>query len=395
MAAEPVPVPAQPRGRLPRWACQTSLFQLREPAFWVYVLLLAGTGLQAVGQQESLRAMSPSGWALSWLLLLVYLVPVFVVVYLLDAYEREPLSLVFGTLLWGAVAATWLVGLANHDGGGVVARLLGPDVAARSLDGRPDRPVGRGDPQSPRGGAHLPDRPVGDQRRRGRLCLRGNGGAGVRRGRERLLLRRAVRRPAGRCHRRLLRPRPGQRAVPAGRGGSLPVELAAAQPAPNRRAHPGRAAGCHPAGRRRQGRAPPGRGGPARRPGPPTGAPLAAGGCRGGAGRAGAAARGAGGPGTARPALAGQAGAAPPLRPAGRLPAHASAPPAAQPGHATDPAHRRRRPRPGQPAPTDRPDPRSPARGDRWISGRGLSQPMLSIVRAASHPDPNPVKHGP
>src|SRR5918994_1524071 len=115
MAAEPVPAPAQPRARLPRWACQTSLFQLREPAFWVYVLLLVGTGLQAVGQQESLRAMSPSGWALSWLLLLLYLVPVFTVVYLLDAYEREPLSLVGGALLWGAV----------------VARLLGPDIAAR------------------------------------------------------------------------------------------------------------------------------------------------------------------------------------------------------------------------------------------------------------------------
>jgi protease PrsW len=129
MAAEPVP--AQGRGRLPRWACQTSLFQLREPAFWAYVLLLVGTGLQAVDQQESLRAMSPSGWALSWLLLVLYLVPVFVVVYLLDAYEREPLSLVFGALLWGAVAATSLAGLANHDWGAVVARLLGPDVASR------------------------------------------------------------------------------------------------------------------------------------------------------------------------------------------------------------------------------------------------------------------------
>ena len=131
MAAPPVPAPAQRRGGLPRWACQTSLFQLREPAFWVYVLLVVGTGLQAVGQQVSLRAMSPSGWALSWLLLLLYLVPVFVVVYLLDAYEREPLSLVFGALVWGAVAATSLAGLANRDWGAVVARLLGPDVAAR------------------------------------------------------------------------------------------------------------------------------------------------------------------------------------------------------------------------------------------------------------------------
>ena len=68
---------------------------------------------------------------MSWLLLLLYLVPVFVVVYLLDAYEREPLSLVLGALLWGAVAATSLAGLANHDWGAVVARLLGPDVASR------------------------------------------------------------------------------------------------------------------------------------------------------------------------------------------------------------------------------------------------------------------------
>jgi hypothetical protein len=65
MATEPLPTPAQPRGRLPRWACQTSLFQLREPAFWLYVLLLVGTGLLAVGQQQSLRAMSPSGWSSS------------------------------------------------------------------------------------------------------------------------------------------------------------------------------------------------------------------------------------------------------------------------------------------------------------------------------------------
>jgi protease PrsW len=129
VAAEPYPDP--PRARPPRWESQTSLFQVREPAFWLYALLLVGTGLLAVGQQQSLRAMSPSGWALSWLLLVLYLVPVFLVVYLLDAYEREPLSLVFGALLWGAVAATSMAGLANHDWGAVVARLLGPDVASR------------------------------------------------------------------------------------------------------------------------------------------------------------------------------------------------------------------------------------------------------------------------
>src|SRR4029453_14871833 len=131
MAADLVPAPAQRRGGLPRWACQTSLFQLREPAFWVFMLLLVGTGLQALGQQVSLREMAPSGWVLSWALLALYLVPMFLLVYLLDAYEREPLSLVFGALLWGAGAATSLAGPANHDWGAVVARLLGPDVAAR------------------------------------------------------------------------------------------------------------------------------------------------------------------------------------------------------------------------------------------------------------------------
>ena len=102
MAAEPVP--AQLRGRLPRWACQTSLFQLREPAFWVYVLLLVGTGLQAVGQQESLRGMSPSGWALSWLLLLS------------------------GPLLWShGVGQGW--GLRGARQGHIPAPLLGAEVA--------------------------------------------------------------------------------------------------------------------------------------------------------------------------------------------------------------------------------------------------------------------------
>jgi RsiW-degrading membrane proteinase PrsW (M82 family) len=129
VAAEPVP--ARPGRRLPRWKCQASLFQPREPAFWLYVVLLAGTGLLAVAQQRSLREMAPSGWALSWLLLALYLVPVLLVVYLLDAYEREPPSLVAGALLWGAVAATSLSGLANHDWGAVVARVGGPDLAAQ------------------------------------------------------------------------------------------------------------------------------------------------------------------------------------------------------------------------------------------------------------------------
>jgi protease PrsW len=68
----------------------------------------------------------------------------------------------------------------------------------------------------------------------------------------------------------------------------------------------------------------------------------------------------------------------PPRRPSRRRPAPASAAPAAQPGHAPHPAGRRGRSRPAQPAPADRPDSRSPARGDHWIPGRSLSEPMVS-----------------
>jgi len=108
----------------------TTLLQVRQPAFWLYVAILVGTGLATLNQQSLYRRISPAGWALSWGLLLLYALPVLVVV-LLDLYEREPVSLLLGALLWGAVAATTLAGLANDGWGLVVARLGGPEFAAR------------------------------------------------------------------------------------------------------------------------------------------------------------------------------------------------------------------------------------------------------------------------
>ena len=151
------PVPARPR-RLPRWDCQTSLFQPREPAFWLYLVLLAGTGLLALGQQRSLREMAPSGWALSWLLLALYLVPVFVLLYLLDAYEREPPSLLLGALAWGRWPRPRWPAWPTTTGGLWSPGSSGP--MSPPADGRPDRPVGRGNPQGGRRGPHLPHRPL-------------------------------------------------------------------------------------------------------------------------------------------------------------------------------------------------------------------------------------------
>ena len=108
-----------------------TLFQPRRPAFWAFVAIVVAATFVMFDEQSVLRGISPIGWTLSWGLLALYATPILLLVYTLDLYEREPLSLVFGALLWGAVAATTLAGFANDGWGLVVARVGGPEFAAR------------------------------------------------------------------------------------------------------------------------------------------------------------------------------------------------------------------------------------------------------------------------
>ncbi|MGZ8610580.1 MAG: PrsW family intramembrane metalloprotease [Actinomycetota bacterium] len=128
-----IPPPPPPRQGLARhrWAARGTLFRFRSPAFLLFAAILVVTGLLTIQQQQLFRDVSPSGWALSWVLLALYALPVFLLVYVLDLYEREPLSLLAGAFLWGAVAATTLSAYANEGWGLVVARLGGPEFASR------------------------------------------------------------------------------------------------------------------------------------------------------------------------------------------------------------------------------------------------------------------------
>lgn len=90
----------------PRWGYQTSFWQRRQPAFWLFVTTLVLTGFLAVGQQLEMLQAAPGAWFITLLLLLPYAIPVILVIYLLDLYEREPLSILAAGLLWGGIAAT-------------------------------------------------------------------------------------------------------------------------------------------------------------------------------------------------------------------------------------------------------------------------------------------------
>jgi protease PrsW len=105
--------------------------QPRLPAFWLYVVVVASTGIVAVAEQNLFREMSPTGWVLSWGLVLLYAAPVAALIYLLDLYEREPIPLLVAAFVWGAVAATTLSAIGNAGWGVVVARLAGPEFASR------------------------------------------------------------------------------------------------------------------------------------------------------------------------------------------------------------------------------------------------------------------------
>jgi RsiW-degrading membrane proteinase PrsW (M82 family) len=107
-----------------------SIFQVHQPAFWVFAAFLAYGVVRMVAALGQLASVSRSGWALSWLLLLAYAAPLVALIYYLDLYEREPVSVAIAAFLWGAFAATALaLDAAGWDE--VLANLTTPGFAVR------------------------------------------------------------------------------------------------------------------------------------------------------------------------------------------------------------------------------------------------------------------------
>ncbi|HYJ60721.1 MAG TPA: PrsW family glutamic-type intramembrane protease, partial [Actinomycetota bacterium] len=99
-----------------------------EPAFWVFVVFLGVGAVTTARTLADLSGISRSGWVLAWVLLAIYAVPIAILVYRLDLYEREPLALAAAAFAWGALGAT---GLSIQAAGwnDAFAAWLGPDAA--------------------------------------------------------------------------------------------------------------------------------------------------------------------------------------------------------------------------------------------------------------------------
>ncbi len=105
MTAQPLPTNPAPA---PNWGEQTGFVQRHQPAFWLFVIVLAITGLDFLAQQLQMISAAPTAWFVTVLLLVPYAIPVIAIIYFLDLYEREPRSILLAAGLWGGVAATTL-----------------------------------------------------------------------------------------------------------------------------------------------------------------------------------------------------------------------------------------------------------------------------------------------
>jgi RsiW-degrading membrane proteinase PrsW (M82 family) len=122
--------PGTSAGGRPAWGVQASLIQPSQPAFWLYLTLLAIGGYLFI-QEQSLMSSLMTAWLLSWALVLAYAVPVAVIVYRLDLFEREPKLVLAAAVVWGGIIATSLAAQANDAWLSILGKVASPDLASQ------------------------------------------------------------------------------------------------------------------------------------------------------------------------------------------------------------------------------------------------------------------------
>ena len=85
----------------------------RQPAFWLFLMLLAGSFTFVALEQFAYLSAAPGAWLLSIILLAATGVPAGVIIYRLDQFEPEPAALIAIALLWGGVVAVTFGGITN------------------------------------------------------------------------------------------------------------------------------------------------------------------------------------------------------------------------------------------------------------------------------------------
>jgi RsiW-degrading membrane proteinase PrsW (M82 family) len=112
------------------WGNQTTVFQTRQPAFWLLAITVVITALIFLSREVTFIQRAPTGYLFGLVLLALFAVPFFAVVYFLDLYEREPITLLATALIWGGVVSIAFASPTNTAWLQIFQKILGPEFAA-------------------------------------------------------------------------------------------------------------------------------------------------------------------------------------------------------------------------------------------------------------------------
>jgi RsiW-degrading membrane proteinase PrsW (M82 family) len=126
----------------PAWGQDESLWQLRRPAFWLFVSLFVIGCFVISHRVTPALSVDIGASSLAFVVWMLYAVPFLVLIVLLDLLEPEPVPLLASAFAWGAVVAvstaivanTALLSIIVKVGGAEFAREWGPAIAGPSTE---------------------------------------------------------------------------------------------------------------------------------------------------------------------------------------------------------------------------------------------------------------------